>query len=227
MSRQKILIPLWKRTTDVVLSSLAILVSAPLMLLVAAVIKLSSAGPIFYVAKRAGYRGQVFGQIKFRTMHTGADRQGAFTRKDDDRIFPAGRFLRLFRLDELPQFFNVLRKEMSIVGPRPEDPTIVEQCYTQQQREVLNVLPGLTCLRQIRFFPDCSSLDCGSDSQRYYREVILPQFLEMDLDYVRRQSFWLDFKIIILTAYLVLIKSWTALLRRTRSKPAPVGTTAA
>jgi len=70
-------------------------------------------------------------------------------------------------------------------------------------------------------------LDCGSDSQRYYREVILPQFLEMDLDYVRRQSFWLDFKIIILTAYLVLIKSWTALLRRTRSKPAPVGTTAA
>ncbi len=212
----------WKRMTDLVISSIVIVLLAPVMLLVAVLVKLSSAGPVFYVAKRAGYRGRTFGQLKFRTMHVGADRHGAFTCKNDARIFPVGKFLRLFRLDELPQFFNILRGEMSIVGPRPEDAAIVEQCYTPEQRQVLNVAPGITCLRQVKFFPDCAELDAGNDSQQHYREVILPMLLEMDLQYVRQQSFWLDLRLIVLTAYLVLFKSWYVLLRRHKRKALPL-----
>lgn len=214
-------IPIWKRTTDLAVSCLAILVLAPVMLLVAALVKLSSKGPAFYVAKRAGFKGRTFGQLKFRTMHAGADRHGAFTCKDDARIFPVGKFLRLFRLDELPQFFNVLRGEMSIVGPRPEDPAIVERCYTPEQRRVLDVAPGLTCLRQVKLFPDCAELGTGDDPQQHYRDVILPMLLEMDLQYVRQQSFWLDLRLIGLTAYLVLFKSWYVLLRRHKRKALP------
>ena len=207
------MIPLWKRLTDVSVSLLALVVLGPVMLLVALAVKLSSPGPVFYIPKRTGHKGRLFGQIKFRTMRVGADRQGAFTCKNDPRIFPFGKFLRLFRLDELPQFFNVLRGEMSVVGPRPEDPAIVGECYTAGQRRVLDTPPGMTCLRQVLLFPECAQLDAGgTDSQQYYRQTILPKLLEMDLEYVRRRSFRLDLGLIAATAYLVAVKSWYVLL---------------
>lgn len=206
-------IPPAKRALDLMLCSLALVLLGPLMLLAAALIKLSSPGPVFYRAVRAGYKGRPFGELKFRTMHLNADRHGSFTAKDDPRVFPVGRFLRLFKIDEMPQILNILRGEMSIVGPRPEDTDTVEKCYSAEQRKVLDVAPGLTGFPQVRFFPELSMIDPGGmDPQEHYRRVILPMRLEMDLEYVRRQSLWLDIYLIAYTIFLIAIKSWWVLL---------------
>lgn len=206
-------IPFAKRVLDLALSVTALVLASPLLVFAAIAIKLSSPGPVFYLARRAGYKGQPFLEYKFRTMHVGADRHGAFTGKQDARVFAVGHILRLFKIDELPQLFNIIKGEMSIVGPRPEDVETVERYYTPDQRRVLNVAPGLTGLPQVRFFPDLSVVDsAGMDPQEHYRRVLLPMRLELDLEYVRRQSFWLDCQLIVHTAYLVLVKSWVILL---------------
>ena len=200
--------PWWKRATDLTLVLGALVFLGPLMLLAALLIKLSSRGPVFYVAPRMGLRGTRFGQLKFRTMHVGADRQGAFTAQGDRRVFAVGRWLRLFKVDELPQILNILRGEMSVVGPRPEDVATVDECYTVEQRRVLEAVPGLTGLVQVRFFPELSVVDPGGmDPQEHYRRVILPVRLEMDLEYIRRQSFWLDAILIARTSYLIVVKA--------------------
>ena len=152
-------IPFSKRALDVALSLVLLLLTAPVMIVAAVLIKLSSSGPVFYVAPRAGWGGGTFGQYKFRTMHPGADRGGAFTANDDQRVFPVGRLLRLFKLDELPQMLNILRGEMSVVGPRPEAVETVRDYYTPQQRQVLEAPPGLTGIPQVRFFPELSVID--------------------------------------------------------------------
>ena len=155
-------------------------------------------------------------------MHVGADHQGSFTRKDDPRVFPVGRFLRLFRLDELPQLINVIRGEMSLVGPRPEDVETVEKCYTAEQRQVLEAVPGLTGLPQVRFFPDLAQIDPGGvNPLEHYRQSILPMRLELDLDYVRTRTFWLDLYLIAATFYLVAFKSWRFLFFGIKSRPLP------
>jgi lipopolysaccharide/colanic/teichoic acid biosynthesis glycosyltransferase len=202
-----------KRALDLILCTLALVFLGPLMLLVAVLIKLSSPGPVFYHAMRAGHKGRPFAELKFRTMHLNSDRHGSFTAKDDPRVFPVGRFLRLFKIDEVPQIFNILRGEMSIVGPRPEDIDTVERCYSVEQRKVLEVAPGLTGFPQVRFFPELSMIDPGGmDPQEHYRRVILPMRLEMDLEYVRRQSLWLDLYLIGHTIFLIAFKSWWVLL---------------
>jgi len=206
-------IPSAKRALDLILCSLALVFLGPLMLLVAALIKLSSRGPVFYHAMRAGYKGRPFAELKFRTMHLNADRHGSFTAKDDPRVFPVGRLLRLFKIDEMPQVLNILRGEMSIVGPRPEDTDTVEKCYSAEQRKVLDVAPGLTGFPQVRFFPELSMIDPGGmDPQEHYRRVILPMRLEMDLEYVRRQALGLDLYLIAYTIFLIAFKSWCVLL---------------
>lgn len=200
--------PLWKRATDVSLVLLALVVLGPLMLLAALLIKLSSRGPVFYVAPRMGWRGVPFGQLKFRTMHVGADRQGAFTTQQDRRVFPVGRWLRLFKIDELPQVLNILRGEMSVVGPRPEEIATVERCYTADQRQVLEAVPGLTGLVQVRYFPELSVIDPGGmDPQEHYQKVILPVRLAMDLEYIERRSFWFDAGLIVWTVYLIVVRA--------------------
>lgn len=220
-------IPVSKRVMDVTISLFMLVAVAPLMLVIALLIKLSSPGPVFYVAPRAGRQGRPFGQLKFRTMHVGADHGGAFTASNDARVFAVGRFLRLFKLDELPQLLNVLRGEMSVVGPRPEDVETVRSCYRPEQMEVLEALPGLTGIPQVRFFPELSVIDPeGMDPQRHYREQILPVRLAMDLDYVRRRTLWMDLCLVLKTAYLVLFESWRVLLFGTRARRLPAPATA-
>lgn len=198
----------WKRATDLALVSAALVLLGPLMFLVALLVKMSSRGPIFYVAPRMGWRGIPFGQLKFRTMHVGAERQGAFTAQRDRRVFAVGRWLRLFKIDELPQVLNILRGEMSVVGPRPEEVATVEKYYTLAQREVLNAMPGLTGLPQVRYFPELSIIDPGEmDPQEHYQKVILPVRLEMDLEYIRRRSFWFDLGLIGWTIYLIVVRA--------------------
>lgn len=211
-----------RRVFDVILSGLGLVLLAPVMLLAAALIKLSSRGPVLYAAQRAGHKGRPFRLLKFRTMHVGADRQGAFTAKSDPRVFPLGWLLRVSKLDELPQLINVLRGEMSIVGPRPEDIEIVREHYTAEQREVLEVLPGLTGLPQVRFFPEMSQIDPGGmDPQAHYRNVILPLRLEMDLRYVRTRTLWLDLYLILATVFLITFKAGYTLIAGQKTRPLP------
>jgi lipopolysaccharide/colanic/teichoic acid biosynthesis glycosyltransferase len=126
----------------------------------------------------------------------------------------------LFKIDELPQIFNILRGEMSIVGPRPEDVATVERCYTAAQRQVLEAVPGLTGLVQVRYFPELSVIDPGGmDPQEHYRKVILPVRLEMDFEYIRRRSFWFDAALIIWTIYLIVFRA-PLLMLGVKPKPA-------
>ena len=133
-----------KRLTDTAVSLAALALFAPVMAALAIWIKIVSPGPVFYIAPRVGLRGRRFGQIKFRTMHINADKLGTFTTKKDPRIIKGGEIIRTVRLDELPQFFNVLKGEMSVVGPRPEDIDTVENHFTEAYWGTLDVLPGLT-----------------------------------------------------------------------------------
>ncbi len=213
MKNRNSAMPITKRALDIAVCGVALVMLAPLMALIALLIKCSSRGPVFYVAPRAGRFGIPFGQLKFRTMHIGADKAGAFTACKDSRVFPVGRLLRLFKLDELPQLWNVVRGDMSVVGPRPEDLATVRECYTSRQMHVLDVAPGLTGLPQVRFFPELSVIDPeGLDPQQHYRRFILPMRLEMDLEYVRRQSLAFDLYLIAWTAWLIGVKSWVILL---------------
>ncbi len=197
-----------KRGFDVAMSGLALLALTPLFVLIAVAIKLSSSGALFYVAPRAGRGNRKFGQLKFRTMHRNADRAGAFTAKNDTRIFAAGKVLRMLKLDELPQLLNVWRGEMSIVGPRPEDWDTVQTCYTAEQMRVLEATPGLTGLPQVRFFPDLSIIDTkGMDSQLHYKTVILPMRLQLDLEYIDKRSFLYDLGLIARTVYLIAVRA--------------------
>jgi len=197
-----------KRLLDVLMAGGLLLLSAPLFPLVALVIKLTSPGPIFFRGRRVGQAGQEFALLKFRTMsanHSG----GAITAAGDVRITPVGHVLRRLKIDELPQLLNILRGEMAIVGPRPEALEIVRAHYTHEQLRVLSAPAGLTGPLQVRVFPDISSeIPAGVDPQEYYLTTLLPARIEEDLEYVDQMSLWLDLKVIVQTAYCVLIKSW-------------------
>jgi exopolysaccharide biosynthesis polyprenyl glycosylphosphotransferase len=188
-----------KRIVDMVLSLLALILTAPLMLAVAIAVKLESHGPVFYIADRIGKRGRVFPCFKFRTMVDHADnmkkdltalneRDGVlFKVSNDPRVTRLGRILRKYSLDELPQFLNVLRGEMSIVGPRPPIASEVEK-YELEHFRRLEVLPGLTGLWQVQARHDPS----------------FAKYIALDTAYVENWSFWLDLRILIQTANVVV-----------------------
>src|SRR3990172_987536 len=144
-----------KRLFDIVFAICILSVTWPLILIGALAVKLTSPGPAFYRAKRAGLGGRPFDMLKLRTMRIGTDTPDRkITAEQDDRITPAGRVLRKFKIDELPQFWNVLRGEMSVVGPRPEDWDIVQQHFTPEQQRTLEVRPGIASPADIRWYPD-------------------------------------------------------------------------
>jgi lipopolysaccharide/colanic/teichoic acid biosynthesis glycosyltransferase len=203
-----------KRLLDISVSLILLVLSAPVMLLAALAVKLTSRGPVFYHGDRAGLASRRFEQLKFRSMSVGRT-GGHFTTRDDPRLTNIGIILRLLKLDELPQLINVIRGEMSMVGPRPEVYSVVNQCYNREQLRVLSVRPGLTCTLQVRIFPDFTyEVPGGVDPEHYYRHVILPSRLQEDLDYVDRMSFALDVRLILQTAYCIFVKSWFVLWRR-------------
>jgi exopolysaccharide biosynthesis polyprenyl glycosylphosphotransferase len=177
-----------KRALDVVLSGLVLIISAPIFVITASAIKRQSPGPIFFLQMRVGKDGQPFRMIKFRTMHHHLSSDAPTPRDSGDpRITNIGRWLRRFSLDELPQFLNVLKGEMSIVGPRPEMQFIVDQ-YGPLGRERLRAKPGITGLWQIS----------------YARQMAIHDNLDYDLYYIEHQSLLLDLVIIALTAFAVL-----------------------
>ncbi|MBF8983785.1 sugar transferase [Lutibacter sp. B2] len=193
-----------KRLFDIILSIFAIVVLAPIILFATLGIKLSSKGPVFYKAKRTGKNGIPFTMYKFRSMNISTESKSAITGANDSRIFSFGNFLRKSKIDELPQLFNVLKGEMSIVGPRPEDIRIVENYYTDKQYETLSVMPGLASPGSIFNYTHGDTYIGEMDAEREYIEKLLPVKLNIELYYVKNRSLTYDFKIILRTIITII-----------------------
>lgn len=185
-----------KRTFDVAFSAGALLVLLPLLLAVAVWIKLDSPGPVFFRQVRVGRGGREFAILKFRTMRNDAELHGQLTVGADKRITRSGAWLRKYKVDELPQFFNVLVGQMSIVGPRPEVPRYVAMYRPATRETVLSVRPGITDLASIEYRDENALLGASSDPERTYVEQVMPAKLELCERYVRERSFVGDLAII-------------------------------
>ncbi len=185
-----------KRAFDIGCSVLGLVLSAPIMLAIAALIKLDSEGPVFYRGARVGKDGRPFKMLKFRSMVVGADRMGGPSTPDEDpRLTKVGQAIRRYKLDELPQLVNVLRGEMSIVGPRPEVPEYVA-LLTEDEKQVLSVRPGMTDWASIWNSDEGAALAGTEDPEKVYLEQIRPEKIRLQLEYVRRRSLWVDLQII-------------------------------
>ncbi len=194
-----------KRLLDIVVAAGGLLLLSPLMAAIALAIRWDSPGPVFYRAKRIGKGGKLFWMYKFRTMVANAEQMGpSITVKNDPRITRVGRFLRKTKLDELPQLINVLKGEMSLVGPRPETPSMVEH-YTPEQRRVLEVTPGITGLAQLYYSNEEEMLNPENWHDEYVRKI-LPHKLSLDLFYIEHRSLALDLAIIGRTILKLVMK---------------------
>lgn len=189
-----------KRIFDIIFSGLGLLILSPLFLVVAISIKIDSKGPVFFQQKRVGKNEKIFKIYKFRTMIDGAWKRGTLiTISDQDpRITHFGKFLRKYKLDELPQLINVLRGEMSLVGPRPEIPKYVA-LYTPKQKKVLSVRPGMTDYASLKYINENEILSKTNNWEKTYINHIMRDKLAINLDYIQKQSFILDFIIILKT----------------------------
>lgn len=196
-----------KRLFDLLGSAAALLLLAPLMLALALWIRLDSPGPVFYRQLRVGRHGRAFRIHKFRTMRVDADRQGPLlTVGEDARITRAGRVLRHWRLDELPQFIDVLRGDMSLVGPRPEVPRYLEQMPAALRERVLAVRPGITDPVSLAHVDEAALLAAAADPEREYVEVILPKKLQAAADYADRATLWTDLAVLAGTLQLLVAR---------------------
>lgn len=188
-----------KRILDVLGASVGLLIASPILLLCVVAIGLDSGTPFFYRQWRVGLRGKPFQIIKFRTMRLGADKQGSrLTASGDARITKVGRLLRKAKLDEIPQLLNVLRGEMSLVGPRPEVPEYAAH-YTSEERNVLEVKPGITGSASVAYIDEERLLAEHPDKENFYVRTVMRQKLLVDLAYCRTVSFFEDLRIMFLT----------------------------
>ena len=193
-----------KRVFDLCFSSFVLLFSAPLLLLIAIAVKLDSKGPVFFRQERVGLNGRPFKIYKFRTMVENAAEIGPkITPSNDPRITRVGAFLRRWYLDEIPQFINVLKSEMSVVGPRPETPEYVA-LYTSEQRRVLQAKPGMAGPATIAFRNEEELLAGHENPDVYYVESMMQDRLRLDLEYVDKQSFFYDLRLLFDMFYAAL-----------------------
>ncbi|MBX3141224.1 MAG: sugar transferase [Trueperaceae bacterium] len=194
-----------RRVFDTAVAGLGLVISSPVLLVAAVAIRLDSPGPVIFRQKRVGLNGAPFEILKFRTMRVDAERVGAqLTVGADPRITKVGAFLRAWKIDELPQLANVVKGEMALVGPRPEVPRYVE-LYTPEQRRVLSVRPGITDPASIEFRNESELMAEQPDPELYYREVIMPRKVQLNLDYLARRSLGTDLGILFATAKAVLL----------------------
>lgn len=188
-----------KRAFDLFVSSIILLCFLPFGLLIAVAIFATSKGGIFYRQERIGFHGAPFHVFKFRTMRPNSDTLGELTvGMRDPRITSVGVFLRKFKLDEFPQFLNVLLGQMSIVGPRPEVRKYVD-CYTEEQRKVLSVRPGITDYASLEYFHENEILGKAVDPEKAYLEIVMPAKLELNKKYIANPTISADLKIMWLT----------------------------
>ena len=193
-----------KRIFDISMSVLALIVLAPLMLLAAIGIKLTSPGPVIYKAQRAGRNNSRFVMYKFRTMHVVQNLKSSITAHGDPRIFPFGSLLRKLKIDELPQLFNIVLGHMSIVGPRPEAADIVDRDYQAWMMETLDMAPGLASPGSIFGYTHGEEMIGAEDPEGDYRDKLLPIKLSLELIYVRNAGFFYDLQIIVRTVIAII-----------------------
>lgn len=190
-----------KRLFDFIASAAGLMLLAPLFALVALAIKLDDGGPVFFRQERVGLKGRTFRIWKFRTMVDGAERLGEkLTIAGDRRITRAGRFLRRAKLDELPQLINVLKGEMSLVGPRPEVKKYVD-IYTDGQEKVLDLVPGITDPASLKYRHENEILARADDPEKFYIEEIMPDKIRCNLEYGARANLLSDMVIIFCTIF--------------------------
>jgi lipopolysaccharide/colanic/teichoic acid biosynthesis glycosyltransferase len=188
-----------KRAFDIIVSFLGLLVLCPLLLVVAIAIKLDSPGPIFFRQERIGRGFRVFSIFKFRTMMQGSTAEGQpITVGDDPRITRVGWFLRKTKIDELPQLINVLRGEMTFVGPRPEVPQYVK-LFRQDYEEILKVRPGITDLASIKYRDEAAILGQSQNPEQEYVSHVLPEKIELAKEYIKHSSLLFDLRLIVRT----------------------------
>ena len=192
-----------KRLFDIVSSGIGLLCLAPVFVVMAIWIKLDSRGPVFYRQTRVGRYGRDFRIFKFRSMRVGSDKGRQITVGErDPRITRFGYFIRRYKIDELPQLINVFLGDMSIVGPRPEVRKYVD-LYSEEQRKVFQVRPGITDLASIKYRNENELLSQVDDPDTYYIDVIMPDKLTINLEYIHHQSFMGDIKIIFNTLFKI------------------------
>ena len=188
-----------KRIFDIICSLTGIVILSPLFLVVALAISINSGFPVFYLQTRVGKNNNDFKLFKFRTMHTNADKKGLLTVGGrDPRITGVGYYLRKYKIDELPQLFNVLIGNMSLVGPRPEVRKYVEM-YNAEQLLVLSVKPGITDFASLKFINENELLSASANPEKTYIEEVMPKKLALNKKYIEKKGFLMDVKIIFAT----------------------------
>ena len=188
-----------KRAFDILFSIIGIIVSVPLFLLIALAIKVSMPGPVFFIQTRIGHYGHPFTMIKFRTMVFG-NSENTVTVLGDNRIEPLGTILRKYKLDELPELWNVFIGEMSFVGPRPDVPGYADKLQGEDKR-ILELRPGITGPATLKYADEEKLLAIVDDPIKYNDEVIFPDKVKINLEYLDNWSLWLDIKIIFNTIF--------------------------
>ena len=186
------------RTLDIIFSLLGLIALSPLFVILYVAIRLESKGGGFYSQQRIGLHGKPFQLYKFRSMRTGADKGSLITIGADNRITKSGKFIRKYKLDELPQLFNVLKGDMSLVGPRPEVEKYV-RLYTEEQRHVLDVRPGITDYASIKYANENDLLAQSADPEKTYIEEIMPDKININMRYINHCNPVEYFRVIFLT----------------------------
>lgn len=188
-----------KRSFDIFFSFFGLILLSPLFLIIAVLVKAESKGPVIYRQTRVGKNDLDFEVLKFRSMRPGSESKGLLTvGGKDSRITKTGYFIRKYKLDELPQLINVLKGEMSIVGPRPEVRKYV-LLYDENQKQVLNVKPGITDIASIKYKNENELLESSDNPEEFYIKEIMPNKIKMNLDYLSDRSFFKDIKVILNT----------------------------
>jgi len=194
-----------KRIFDLVISLISFLILLPFLVIAAVLIRLGAKGPVFYKQLRIGLNGKPFYIYKFRTMEIGAEQKGpSVTSADDPRMTRVGRLLRKIKLDEIPQLLNVLKGEMSLVGPRPEMPKYVE-LYPGEYRKILTVRPGMTDLATIYFRDEEGLLARAKNKESFYVNETMPVKLKLYLRYIENRSLLYDIKLIFLEILALIL----------------------
>ena len=193
-----------KRAFDLIVATLAVLVLLPLLLLLALAVTLTSPGGAFFAQTRVGKGGTEFRLLKFRSMRPGSEAKGQLTVGGrDPRITAVGHFLRKTKLDELPQLFNIIKGEMSVVGPRPEVPKYVA-LYSAEQRQVLQVRPGLTDYASLEYFEENALLGASENPEETYIQEVMPAKLALNAKYIEDMGLGTDLKILLRTAVRIV-----------------------
>jgi lipopolysaccharide/colanic/teichoic acid biosynthesis glycosyltransferase len=210
-----------RRVIDVLFALCALIVFSPLMIAIAFLIKREDGGPVFYRGRRVGRGGVPFRMFKFRSMVLNAERLGGTaTSDDDDRITRAGKRLRKYKLDELPQLINILVGDMNLVGPRPEVQKYVDM-YSEVEREILTARPGITDWASIWNSDEGAVLAGSPDPERAYEELLRPTKLKLQMLYVRNRTLWTDLKILFYTARKLVDKRFVPAELAAYNQPSP------